>query len=152
MSKLSIASLIIARRWLALVTASMGLYLVLPDCGLAQNTQKLVVPNGTYAIQVTGYGTDPAGTLLHAAWVGRATYSPDGSVNGVTRFSFNGQIFPQLRFVGGFTVNADGSVTERDYYTPFLLAFKLYPTLDGKTLMIIPIHPQGTFSGIALAQ
>ena len=64
MVKLSIANLIIARRWLVLVTASMGLYLVLPERGLAQNNQgqndqgiNLVVPKGAYAFRDTGQVT-----------------------------------------------------------------------------------------------
>jgi hypothetical protein len=55
---------LIVRRWLVLVTASLGLYLGLPVCGLAQNDQgpgiKLGVPNGTYVFTITGYLTAPA--------------------------------------------------------------------------------------------
>ena len=75
MGKLSIANLIIARRWLVLVTASMGLYLVLPDRGLAQNDQgmngrdKVHDPTGAWLVKDSLLGVfslidfDQGGTL-----------------------------------------------------------------------------------------
>src|SRR6516164_11265522 len=67
-------NLIIARRWLVLVTACMGLYLLLPDRGLAhddqgQNDQGI---NGTYSVHITGYViTDSAGDKVPLAVAGR---------------------------------------------------------------------------------
>ena len=74
MEKLSIGSLIIARRWRVLLTASMGLYLVLAaDRGLAQDDQgvKPGVPNGTYAFRDSGYvPAGPSESLVPLAAAG----------------------------------------------------------------------------------
>ena len=74
MGKPSIASLIIARKWLVLVAASMGLYLVLAaDRGLAQDDQgvKPGVPNGTYAFRDSGYvPAGPSESLVPLAAAG----------------------------------------------------------------------------------
>jgi hypothetical protein len=78
---------LIVRTWLALVTASLGLSLGLPVCGLAQNAQndqgpgiKLGVPNGTYVFNITGLvpPTPGATTLVPLAAVGRVTYFANG--------------------------------------------------------------------------
>jgi len=115
------------RRWLALVIASMGLYLVLPDRGLAQNDQgsgiKLVVPNGTYVFRDTGYllPNFPSGTpLVRLAAAGRVTYFPTsnlgGTTSGVVTASIDGQI-SSFTVNGTFTVNADGSVSATETQT-----------------------------------
>ena len=153
MGKLSIASVIIARRWLVLVTASMGLCLVLADRGLAQDDQgmKLGVPNGTYASHSTGYiPLGPSGSLVPLAAAGHITYFTDGTTSGVFTTSVNGQIstFPVH---GTWTLNPDGSVSETDTQTGgqgLTLHFRDYPTVDGNTIPIIQIDPGFIASGI----
>ena len=56
------------------VTPSMGLYLLLPDHGMAQNNQgqndqgiKLGVLNGTYSVHITGYVPDSSGNKVPLA-------------------------------------------------------------------------------------
>ena len=142
----------IARRWLALVTASMGLYLVLPDRGLAQNTEKLVVPNGTYAFHVTGYIRDPygSGTLVPLAAAGRVTFFANGTTSGVLTESIN-QIQSPVTINGTFTVNADGSASETEIQTSgpgLTLHFSDYPTPDGNTITFVGTDPGSILSGI----
>jgi hypothetical protein len=83
MGKLSIANSISARGWLVLVTASMGLDLLLPDHGSAQNNQgqndqgvKLGILNGIYSVHITGYVTDSSGDKVPLAVAGRVTHLP----------------------------------------------------------------------------
>ena len=92
MGKLSIANLIIAREWLVLVTASMGLYLLLPDRGLAQNNQgqKDKGINGTYSVHITGYVPDSSGNQVPLAAAGRVTHFANGTEIGVATASNNG--------------------------------------------------------------
>ncbi len=157
---------LIARRWLVLVTASMGLYLVLPERGLAQNNQgqndqgiNLVVPNGTYAFRDTGQVTLPGSTtpILIAA-AGRITFIPTGTINGqvigktrgVLTASINGQISP-ITINGSFSVNPDGSVFEIEQQTGgpnALLHFTDYPTPDGNTITFVATDPGSIVSGI----
>ena len=130
------------RTWMAFVIASLGLYLGLPDRGLAQNDKKskLGVPNGTYVFSITGYLTGPTGNLLPLAAAGRETYFDNGTTSGVTSFSINGQVQSRVPFAGTFTVNADGSVSETDTQTsgPMLtLHFNAYPTPDGNSLATV---------------
>ena len=147
MEKLSIGSLIIARRWRVLLTASMGLYLVLAaDRGLAQDDQgiKPGVPNGTYASHSTGYiPLGPSGSLVPLAAAGHITYSNDGTTSGVFTTSVNGQIstFPVH---GTWTLNPDGSFSETDTQTGgqgLTLHFTDYPTLDGNTITFVQTDP-----------
>ncbi|MBV8968324.1 MAG: hypothetical protein JO331_04590 [Verrucomicrobia bacterium] len=54
----------IAQRWLALAIASIGLYLALPNCGLAQ-TITLGTLKGTYVGAFSGQFSDPvSGNLI----------------------------------------------------------------------------------------
>ena len=154
MEKLSIGSLIIARRWRVLLTASMGLYLVLTaDRGLAQDDQgiKPGVPNGTYASHSTGYiPLGPSGSLVPLAAAGHITYSNDGTTSGVFTTSVNGQIstFPVH---GTWTLNPDGSVSETDTQTGgqgLTLHFTDYPTLDGNTITFVQTDTGSIASGI----
>jgi hypothetical protein len=152
----------IVRRWLALVSVSLGLYLGLPVCGWAQNHQgqhdrgpgiKPGVPNGTYVFHITGLipPTPGATTLVPLAAVGRTTYFPNGTDSGVTSFSINGQVLTGVTFKGTFTVNADGSVSETDQQTSppgLLLHFILYFTPDGNTDTLIQTDPGTIASGI----
>ena len=153
MGKLSIASLIIARGWLVLVTASMGLYLLLPDRGLAQNNQgqnPTVTPgapidagiNGTYSVHITGYVTDSSGKLVPIAVAGRVTHFINGNSGteiGVATASVNGGQAVTTTFKGTLTRNADGvswSEIVNQTSPPFLtnLHFILYPTPDGNII------------------
>src|SRR5215471_7815443 len=117
MGKLSIANLLIARRWLVLVTASMGLYLVLPNRGLAnddesQNGQGI---NGTYSVHITGYViTDSSGDKVPLAVAGRVTHFANrnsGTERGVATSSFNGTL-STVPFTGTLERNSDGSWPE----------------------------------------
>jgi hypothetical protein len=151
---------LIVRRWLVLITASLGLYLGLPVCGLAQNAQndqgpgiKLGVPNGTYVFNITGLvpPTPGATTLVPLAAVGRVTYFANGTTSGVTSFSVGGTVQTGVTFVGTFTVNTDGSVSETDQQTspPGLrLRFNVYPTPDANTLTIVQTDPGTIASGV----
>ena len=157
MEKLSIGSLIIARRWRVLLTASMGLYLVLAaDRGLAQDDQgvKPGVPNGTYAfrdIRDTGYlPAGPSGSLVPLAAAGYITFSADGTTSGVLTASINGQISP-ITVHGTWTINPDGSISETDVQAggPGLtLHFRDYPTLDGNTITFVQTDTGSIASGI----
>jgi hypothetical protein len=153
---------LIVRRWLVLVTASLGLYLGLPVCGLAQNDQgqndqgpgiKLGVPNGTYVFTITGYLAAPAipsNNQVPLAAAGRETYFANGTTSGVTTFSIGGQVQSRVTFAGAFTVNADGSVSETDTQTSGpgqVLHFDVYPTPDGNTLTTIQRDLGATATG-----
>ena len=153
---------VIARTWLALVTVSLGLYLGLPVCGLAQNNQgsgiKLVVPKGTYSFRDSGYLLPAYPSLqplvpLEAA--GRITYVPTGPLGGTTSgvlwASIGGQISP-ITVKGSFTVNPDGSVTEIEQQTGgpgALLHFADYPTPDGNTMTFVATETGSIVSGIS---
>ena len=149
MGKLSIASLIIARGWLVLVTASMGLYLLLPDRGLAKNDQDQNDQdqndhgiNGTYSVHITGYVTDSSGKLVPIAVAGRVTHFINGNSGteiGVATASVNGGQAVTTTFRGTLTRNADGvswSEIVNQTSPPFLtnLHFILYPTPDGNII------------------
>ena len=68
-------SVVSGRGWLVLVTASMGLYLLLPDRGLAQNNQGKIGINGTYSVHITGYViTDSSGDKVPLAVAGQVTH------------------------------------------------------------------------------
>jgi hypothetical protein len=140
MGKLSIANSISARGWLVLVTASMGLYLLLSDHGLAQNNQgqndqgiKLGVLNGTYSVHITGYVPDSSGNQVPLAVAGRVTHFANGNSgteSGVATASVNG-VLQTTTFTGTLKVNPDGvswseTVTQTNppYYA---LHYILYP-------------------------
>lgn len=145
------------RRWLALAIAFLGLYLALPDCGLAQNNQgqnhqgvNLGVPNGTYSTQITGQIPDPSGSgkLVPIVVAGRATYFANGTVSGVVSFSLNGQV-QKVTFTGTFTVNADSGVSETDTQagTRTVLHINVYPTPDANTLTTIQADSGANVTG-----
>ncbi len=145
---------LIVRRWLALVTASLGLCLGLPVCGLAQSDAghdiKLGIPNGTYVFTIAGWLTDASGNLLPLAVAGRETYFDNGTTSGLTTFSIKGQVQSRVTFIGTFTVNADGSVSETDTQTTgpgLVLHFDVYPTPDGNSLTTIQRGPGATATG-----
>jgi hypothetical protein len=163
MDKLSIANLIITRGWLVLVTASMGLYLLLPDRGLAQNNQgqnPTVTPgapidagiNGTYSVHITGYViTDSSGDKVPLAVAGRVTHFTNrtsGTESGVATTSFNG-VLSTVPFTGTLKLNSDGSWSEivtQSIPGGLTLHFILYPTPDGNI-----INEVETDSGTILA-
>ena len=98
------------RRCLALAIAFLGLYLALPDCGLAQNNQgqndqgiKLGVPNGTYAFQDTGYVLGPSGNLVPLGAAGRLTFFANGTTSGLVSFSIGRTVYSRVALKGGFT-------------------------------------------------
>jgi hypothetical protein len=144
---------LIVRRWLALVTASMGLYLALPVRGLAQSDAgpgiNLGTLKGTYVFNITGYLTDASGNLLPLSAAGRETYFGNGSTSGVTTFSIKGQaVQRRVTFTGTYTVNADGSVSETDtQVNGLVLHFDVYPTPDGNTFATIQTDPGAIASG-----
>ena len=103
---------LIVRRWLVLVTASLGLYSGLPVCGLAQNDRgqndqgpgiKLGVPNGTYAFQDTGYVLGPSGNLVPLGAAGRLTFFANGTTSGLVSFSIGGTVYSRVALKGSFT-------------------------------------------------
>jgi hypothetical protein len=105
------------KRHILLVTASIGLYLLLPNHGLAQNNQgqndqgiKLGILNGTYSVHITGYVPDSSGNEVPLAVAGRVTHFANGSngtESGVATASVNGQL-QTTTFTGTLTVNPDG--------------------------------------------
>ena len=145
-------------RWLALVTVSLGLYLGLSVCGLAQNDQgqndqgtgiKLGVPNGTYAVQESGYVTDASGNLVALQVAGQITFSADGKVTALSSFSVPGiPPFSRVGASGTFKVNGDGSVSETVTTTlGDVRHFDLYPTPDGNTFTFVDTDPGTIISG-----
>ena len=102
------------RRCLALAVAFLGLYLALPDCGLAQNNQdqndqgtgiNLRVPNGTYPFQDSGYvpPTPGATTLVPLGAAGRLTFFANGTTSGLVSFSIGRTVYSRVALKGGFT-------------------------------------------------
>jgi hypothetical protein len=146
------------RRCLALAIAFLGLYLALPDRGLAQNNQgqndqgiKLGVPNGTYVTQSTGYVTDASGNLVALHVAGQITFFADGKITGLSSFSV--PVFPPFSRVGGsgtFKVNGDGSVslTVNDTLGD-MRHFGFYTTPDGNTFTFLDTDPGTIISGFA---
>jgi hypothetical protein len=155
MGKLSIANSISARGWLVLVTASMGLYLLLPDRGLAQNNQGQNGQgiNGTYSVHITGYViTDSAGDKVPLAVAGRVTHFANrtsGTESGVATTSYNG-VLSTVPFTGTLELNSDGvswsEIVTQSIPGGLTLHFILYPTPDGNI-----INEVETDSGTILA-
>jgi hypothetical protein len=151
------------RRCLALAVAFLGLYLALPDCGLAQNNQdqndqgtgiNLRVPNGTYPFQDSGYvpAIPPATGLVPLQAAGQETFFANGTLTGLVSFSYGGTIFSRVRLSGTFTVNTDGSmsqtVTQLD--PPKLtLHFDAWITRDGNTMTFVSTDTGTIVSGFS---
>jgi hypothetical protein len=138
----------LVRKWLALVAASVGLYLVLPDQGLAQSITVGTL-KGTYVSAQSGYLTDPSGNLIAFTVAGHETFFGDGNASGVVSFAVKGQPFQhRITFTATYTVNADGSVSETSTTsTGSVLHYDLYPTLDGSTIASIQTDPGAFFTG-----
>jgi len=151
------------RRCLALAIAFLGLYLALPDRGLAQNDQgqndqgiKLGVPNGTYSwrdsgqVTVTLPGSSTPTTLLISA-AGRTTYFANGTTSGALWASVNGQI-SAITIHGTWVIDPkDGSIFETEVQTGgpgATLHFRDFPTLDGNTIQFVEVDPGSILNGI----
>ena len=148
------------RTWLALVTVSLGLYLGLSVCGLAndqgQNNQGQCDAgiNGTYSVHITGYVPDSSGNMVPLAVAGRVTHftnGTNGTESGVATASVNGQL-QTTTFTGTLTINPDG-VSWSEIVTqtspPFLtLHYILYPTPDGNTINEVETDPGTTDAGV----
>ena len=127
----------IIRKWLTLITASMGLYLVLPDRGLAQSITVGTL-KGTYvSAQPVGYITINGNlTLVSQAVV--AIFDGNGHLSGaatIARAIPGAPVNFRATFTGTYEVNGDGmsmSVTLNDGEH-----FDVYPTLDGSTFALI---------------
>jgi hypothetical protein len=142
------------RRCLALAIAFLGLYLALPEGGLAQSVKgppiTLATLKGTYVGAFSGYMPDPSSptNLIPFAVAGTETYFGDGTASGVTTFTTknpDGTIFVlgRVTFTGTYTLNPDGvSFSETDTQTsgPFnglVIHFDDFPTPDGGTIATI---------------
>jgi hypothetical protein len=139
----------IIRRWLTLVAAFVGLYLVLPDRGLAQSIT-LETLKGTYiAAQPVGYITINGNlTLISQSDV--ATFLGNGTFSGMATVAIAIPGAPEnfrSTFTGTYKVNPDGVSMSAIAKTSQgdTLHMDIYPTLDGSSFSIIPTDP-GTFA------
>ena len=140
----------LGRTWLALVAASVGLYLVLPDRGLAQSIT-LGTFRGTYVSGFTGYFVD-ASTGNHTPFADgvRETFFGNGHATGVATFWTGAGVPSRVSFTTTYTVNADGSasatVTDENGH---MSHFDLYITLDGSTFGFVGTDPGVISAGVA---
>jgi hypothetical protein len=138
----------LGRTWLALVTASVGLYLVLPERGAAQVTVGTF--RGTYVFGFTGYTIDASGNHTPFADGGRETYFGNGHSAGVFTFTTNGFIGSRLSFTATYTVNADGSASETvTDENGHVSHFDVYITRDGSTFGFVGTDPGVISAGVA---
>jgi hypothetical protein len=129
------------RTWLALAIASVGLYLVLPDRGLAQSIT-LGTLKGTYVTgSSVGYFTDPStGNLIPITSAGIETFFGNGHASGVVTVAVGpvggapAQVFKQVAFTAIYSVNPDGVSVSETTFGPETDHFDLYPTPDGSTI------------------
>jgi hypothetical protein len=137
----------IVRKWLALVAAaSVGLYLVLPDRGLAQSIT-LGTLKGTYVSAQSGYITDSSGNLIPITIAGTTIFLGNGHASGVATFAVPG-LSQRVTFTATYSVNPDGiSVSETVGNQNFIL----YPTPDGSTIASIQTDP-GQFRSAVLTR
>ena len=156
-------NLIIVQRWLVLVTASLGLYLVLPDRGLANDDEgiKPGVPNGTYVGTNGGYLVPPTPGIsgqVPLASAGRETFTPNatgsgGTLRGISTFTIGSPDFSQvfnITFAGTFTVNADGSVSAILTTSQGVVLHSIaYLSPDGNTMTVIATDPGSINNGVA---
>jgi hypothetical protein len=151
----------------------MGLYLVLPNRGLANDDEgiKPGVPNGTYVGINGGYLVPPTPGIsgqVPLAAASRTTYTPNatgsgGTLRGISTFSIGSpdvvSVIPRQRafwqvfnitFAGTFTVNADGSVSETFTTSQgVVLHVNAYPSPDGNTIASIATDPGSINNGVA---
>ena len=148
-------SVVSGRGWLVLVTASMGLYLLLPDRGLAQNNQGKIGINGTYSVHITGYViTDSAGDKVPLAVAGQVTHftnKTSGTESGVATSSFNG-VLSTVPFTGTLELNSDGvswsEIVTQSIPGGLTLHFILYPTPDGNIINEVETDPGTILAGV----
>jgi len=142
----------LGRTWLALVAASVGLYLLLPDRGLAQRITVATL-KGAYVTSQTGTIT-VNGTVIPITLAGVETFFGNGTVSGVFTFDAipGGSILSGLHstFTGTYTLNADGvSFTQINTDpTGEVNTEELYPTLDGSTIASIQTTAGSFLSGV----
>jgi hypothetical protein len=133
----------LGRTWLALVAASVGLYLVLPDRGLAQKITVATL-KGTYVAAATGTITipPPPGEVVQITLAGVEIFPGDGTATGAITLALifpDGSIVPNIHetFNATYTLNADGvsfTATNRNPANPLDVNTEVfYPTLDGST-------------------
>jgi hypothetical protein len=142
----------IVRKWLALVAASVGLYLVLPDRGLAQSIT-LGTLKGTYiSAQPVGYITINGNlTLISEADV--ATFFGNGALRGRATVALAIPGAPQnfrLTYTGTYEVNPDGESISAIVKTSLgdTLHADFYPTLDGSSFALLATDPGAFQSAI----
>jgi len=131
----------LGRTWLALVAASVGLYLVLPDRGLAQSITVATL-KGTYVTAATGTITIPSGEVVQITLAGVEIFPGDGTATGAITLALifpGGSIVPNIHetFKATYTLNADGvsfTAINRNPANPADVNTEVfYPTLDGST-------------------
>jgi hypothetical protein len=120
----------IVRKWLALVAASVGLYLVLPDRGLAQQSITLGTLKGTYVTAQSGFITDSSGNLIPITIAGNTTFFGKGQASGVGAFLVPGQATATtITFVATYAVNPDGmsvsETTDQEHHLNTIFNFTL---------------------------
>jgi hypothetical protein len=145
----------LGRTWLALVAASVGLYLVLPDRGLAQSITVKTL-KGTYVGAATGSITLlPSGEVVQITLAGVETFFGDGTASGDITFAL---VFPggsiesgiHQTFTATYTLNADGVSFTVINTNPAgdMNTEVLYPTLDGSTFTLNQTTPGSFLSSV----
>ena len=131
----------LGRTWLALVAASVGLYLVLPDRGLAQSITVATL-KGTYVTAATGTITIPSGEVVQITLAGVEIFPGDGTAKGDITLALifpDGFIAPNIHetFTATYTLNADAvsfTAINRNPANPADVNTEVfYPALDGST-------------------
>jgi hypothetical protein len=147
----------LGRTWLALVAASVGLYLVLPDRGLAQSITVATL-KGTYVTAPTGSITlRPSGEVVQITLAGVETFLGDGTASGEITLAL---VFPGGSIVSGihetftatYTRNADGvsftAINTNPANPEDMNTEVLYPTLDGSTFTSNQTTPGSFLSAV----
>jgi hypothetical protein len=138
----------LGQTWLALVTASVGLYLVLPDRGLAQSITVGTL-KGTYVTAGSGYFTNSSGGLTLITSAGVETFFGDGTASGVVTVTIPGiAVFRSVAFKATYTPNLDGVSFSETTFGPETDHFDLYPTPDGSTIAQIQTDAGNFRSGV----
>jgi hypothetical protein len=121
----------------------VGLYLVLPDRGLAQSITVGTL-KGTYVTAQSG-NTTVSGNLIPITLDAVETFFGNGTASGVATFqvAFPAPGHPEVfkvKFTATYSVNPDGISVSETSKTVFpdgsveVNNFDLYPTLDGSTI------------------